>query len=179
MLNINSKTLHCGTNVSTEIFYIKDIKDSSCELTNESDFHIKVENKEKINITFLKIDKCFFSDSDRFKKCDCAVFSKEKSYFIEIKEVENIEVLDSKLRKPSLKRKNLKKEATKQLIETINQFKKLGLNDLRNTNAIISIVPLTLNNYTSPISTRDQSVIADFMTKTGCPNLFIGNVIEF
>ncbi|MFN6085433.1 MAG: hypothetical protein ACK476_10965, partial [Fluviicola sp.] len=92
---------------------------------------------------------------------------------------ENIEVLDSKLRKPSLKRKNLKKEATKQLIETINQFKKLGLNDLRNTNAIISIVPLTLNNYTSPISTRDQSVIADFMTKTGCPNLFIGNVIEF
>lgn len=178
MLNLNHNTLECGTSVSSEFFYIKDIKGSTCELTNESDFHIKIDNKRKINLTFLKIDKCFFKDSDRFKKCDCAVFSNEKSYFIEIKEVENIKVLDSKSRNFSLKRKNLRKEATKQLIETINQFKKLGLNDLRNTNAIISIVPLTLNNYTSPISIRDQTVIADFMSKTGCPNLFLGNEFE-
>ena len=45
----------------------------------------RVINSVEKEITFLAIDKCLFFDSDRFKKCDCAIFDNDTLCFIEIK----------------------------------------------------------------------------------------------
>lgn len=167
----------CSELIDLKEFYVKDIKNSHCIISSEKDYHIKVSNPNAKQINFLKIDKCFFKDSDKLKKCDCSLNSNSEIYFIEIKEIENTFDLTSK--QDHVKRKNIRKEAKKQLIETINKFKKEGLTDLKNTNAIISLIPMLNPNYSKLITIKEQSVIDDFMTKTGCPNIYEGNLIEF
>lgn len=167
----------CCELITLPEFLIRDIKNSHCIISDESNFHLKVKNPDLKSINFLKIDKCFFNDSDKLRKCDCSLNTESEIYFIEIKELENAFELTNK--QDHIKRKNIRKEAKKQLIVTINRFKKLGLTDLKNTKAIISLVPRLNPNYTKLISIKEQSVIDDFMTKTGCPNIYEGNLIEF
>lgn len=166
----------CIETVSDTIFYIKDQKKNEpCSLSSKADYHLIVNNIENRNISFVKIDKCFYKDSDG-KKCDCAVSTSEKIYFIEIKELENVADLHEK--KDHSKRKTIRKEAKKQLVNTIVEFKKKGLYDLKNTFAVITLIPKLDENYSKLIGIKDQSTIDEFMLKTGCPNLFEGNLID-
>lgn len=164
----------CVEKVSDNIFYIKDLRNEPCTFSSSSDYHLIINNPRNENISFIKIDKCIFKDSDG-KKCDCAVCSSEKLIFIEIKELEN--VVDLNQKKDHSKRKTIRKEAKKQLANTINEFKKNGLNDLKNTFAVITLIPKLQDNYSKLIGIKDQNTIEEFMLKTGCPNLFEGNVI--
>lgn len=92
-------------------FWIYDCDDEyRCYVKTDED-QFCVINESENNIYFLAIDKCMFSDTDQFEKCDCAVFNDEVFAFIEIKK--------SKKRTKSQN----KKKAKSQLISTINVFK--------------------------------------------------------
>ena len=121
------------------------------------------------SIHFLKIDKCVFDDGHG-KRCDCAVFNENESYFVEIKELEDFR---------SSKRNKKRSEAKKQLIASINDFKAMGTLDLTQVTAVIALVPSLTERIPTLIKTKDQGVIDDFLTKCGCPNIFEGNHIEF
>lgn len=165
----------CVETVSDKIFYIKDQKNEPCTLSSKNDFHLIIRNENCNCISFVKIDKCIYKDSDG-KKCDCAIFSSQKLYFVEIKELENVADLNQK--KDHSKRKTVRREAKKQLVNTIKEFKKSGLSDLKNTFAVITLIPKLDENYSKIIGIKDQNSIEEFMLKTGCPNLFEGNLID-
>jgi hypothetical protein len=166
---------NCCTLHNDSILYVKDGNNSSCFLSNENDFHIKVTNNVEKLISFLKIDKCIFNDGDE-SKCDLSLADAEKIYFIEIKELETNDLYDLKHTKRNKKRR----EAKEQLASTINEFKKTkGLKNLTKVNAVIALISKLDKNYSRIISTKDQGVIDDFMDLCGCPNIYEGNLIEF
>lgn len=154
-----------------DYFYIKDIKNKQCIISTETDFHLKILNRNNQNISFLKIDKCVFDDSDK-EKCDCLVANEELIYFAEIKELENFDSHSKKSKK--------RKKAGDQLINTINNFKIIHPEIiLKNVFAVIVLLPKLEDNYLKIISLKDQNVIDKFLEKCGCPNVFEGNQIEF
>ena len=91
-------------------FEVYDCEDEKRCYICEQDGHFKILNPSKQEIGFLAVDKCLFSDNDKFKKCDCIIFNEETICFIEIKEC-----------KPK-RRKNHKSNAIKQLKSTIDIF---------------------------------------------------------
>jgi len=170
IINQNSYP-NCCKVIVDEFIYIKDIKNKQCIISTENDYHLNILNPKNQNISFLKIDKCVFDDSDA-EKCDCLVANEDFIYFAEIKELENF---DSHTRK-SKKRK----KAGDQLINTINNFKILHPEILlKNVFAVIVLLPKLEDNYLKIISLKDQTVIDKFLEKCGCPNVFEGNQIEF
>lgn len=161
----------CCEIITDDFFYIKDVEKSHCIISNENDFHLKILNPKKQNISFLKIDKCVFDDSDD-EKCDCLVANEDLIYFTEIKELENFDSHSKKSKK--------RKKAGNQLINTINNFK-INHPDilLRNVFAVIVLLPKLEDNYLKIISLKDQNVIDKFLETCGCPNVLEGNQIEF
>lgn len=161
----------CCEIINNEEIYIKDIKNNTCVISNKGDFHFNITNKNKKDISFLKIDKCVFNDGDG-EKCDCAIADDELIFFIEIKELENFE--------SHHKRSKKRKKAKDQLIETINIFKEKYLEiDLKKVFGVIALQPKIDDNYIKIITSKEQTVIDDFIEKCGCPNVFEGNYIEF
>ena len=102
-------------------FSIYDSEIGRCFIQKEEDsvIHFTVKNPNQKEIGFLAIDKCIFMDSDKIKRCDCAVFDNKTFCFIEIKETNQ--------RKSENSRK-----AKEQLLITINEFKnKIDFSDKR------------------------------------------------
>jgi hypothetical protein len=166
----NNILIGCSEKVSDQLIYVKDFFGGTSEISDESEAHVIVNNSNSKEVTFLKIDKCVFGDGDRVKKSDFGLFTVNHSYFVEIKEIQS-DSHDS--------RKKKRKEATLQLIETINSFKQqFGLTDLKKTTAVIALIPTFESDYRKIISSREQGVINEFMTKCGCPNIKEGNYIE-
>ena len=155
----NSTLHHCSEKIRDNRFHVKDVFGATCEICTKSEAHVTINNEYAKEVTFLKIDKCVFGDGERdLKKCDCGIFTNNHAYFVEIKEIQS-EKHDA--------RKKKRKEATKQLIQTINSFKLLGLTDLKNTTAVIALIPTFDLNYRKIISAREQGVINEFMSKCG------------
>ncbi len=156
-------------------FYIKDELNGQSIISNIDNYHLKVINKKKKKISFLKIDKCVFNDGDD-DKCDCSIASKELIYFVEIKELELFN--DSK--KSHIKRNKKRNEAREQLSNTINKLKLIHTElDVKNVNAIIALQPKFEDNYIKIITSKVQNVIDSFVESCGCPNIYEGNLIEF
>jgi len=161
----------CCEIITDDFIYIKDVKNSHCIISIENDYHLKILNPNNQNISFLKIDKCVFDDSDD-EKCDCLVANKDLIYFAEIKELENFD--------SHVKKSKKRKKAGDQLINTINDFKVLHPEIiLKNVIAVIVLLPKLEDNYLKIISLKDQNVIDKFLERCGCPNVFEGNQIEF
>jgi hypothetical protein len=102
-------------------FSIYDSEIGRCFIQKKDDeiTHFTVKNPNQKEISFLAIDKCVFMDSDKIKRCDCAVFDNKTFCFIEIKETNN--------RKSENSRK-----AKEQLLTTIKEFKdKIDFSDKR------------------------------------------------
>ena len=102
-------------------FSIYDSEMGRCFIQKEEDsvIHFTVKNPNKKEIGFLAIDKCIYLDSDKIKRCDCAVFDNKTFCFIEIKETNQ--------RKSENSRK-----AKEQLLTTIKEFKdKIDFSDKR------------------------------------------------
>lgn len=151
--------------------YIKDINNSSCIISNEDDYHVHVINKKNKDISFLKIDKCVYNDGDD-KKCDFAVADDDIAYFVEVKELENFD--------SHSKRNSKRKEAKRQLINTIKLFiDKYPEIDTLKISAVIALLPKLEEGYISVINIKTQTVIDEFIEKCGCPNIYEGNQIEF
>lgn len=162
---------NCCEVISDDLIYIKDIKNKHCIISSENDYHLSILNPTNQNISFLKIDKCVYDDSDD-EKCDCLVPNEDLIYFAEIKELENF---DSHSKKSKKRRK-----AADQLINTINNFKIIHPEIvLKNVFAVIVLLPKLEDNYLKIISLKDQNVIDKFLEKCGSPNVFEGNQIEF
>lgn len=170
MLRSSHVSPDCLTLVNETPFYIKDQESGSCELSTADNWDLKVENKTKNPVHFFKIDKCVFNDGHG-KRCDCAVFNENESYFVEIKELENFD--------STRKRKERRSAAKKQLIASINDFKGFGLRNLSKVTAVIALSPALETKIPTLITTRDQATIDEFLTQCGCPNLVQGNYIEF
>lgn len=165
----NNTLIGCSEKVSDQWIYVKDVFGGTSEISAEAEAHVIVNNSDSKEVTFLKIDKCVYGDGDRVKKSDFGLFTVDHSYFVEIKEIQS----DN-----HSSRKKKRKEATLQLIETINSFKQLGLADLKRTTAVIALIPTFESDFRKIISSREQGVINEFMTKCGCPNIKEGNYIE-
>ena len=112
---------HSGANKCHEIqkgaeFHIYDSdegKSKICE--NEEPHHFSVVNPNEKSISFLAIDKCLISDSERgMGRCDCAVFDDSTFCFVEIKAIttENANSIDAH-----------RKKSRDQLLNTIRRFK--------------------------------------------------------
>ena len=102
-------------------FSIYDSEMGRCFIQREEDsvIHFTVKNLNQKEIGFLAIDKCIYLDSDKIKRCDCAVFDNKTFCFIEIKETNQ--------RKSENSRK-----AKEQLLTTIKEFKdKIDFSDKR------------------------------------------------
>ena len=161
----------CCEVINDEFIYIKDVQKSSCILSNSEDYHFNINNKNKIDISFLKIDKCLFDDGDD-EKCDCAIANDDLIFFIEIKELENYD--------SHQKRNKKRRDAKDQLIATINVFKEKYFSlDLKKVFGVIALQPKLEENYIKIITSKEQNVIDDFIERCGCPNVFEGNYIEF
>ncbi|RQO35163.1 hypothetical protein DBR39_19570 [Chryseobacterium sp. KBW03] len=162
----------CITEHNDIEIYIKDINNSSCEISSKIDFDVVIENKKGEKISFLKIDKCVYQDGDgQGRKCDLSINNSEKVYFIEIKSIkkENLQ--------KALKTNDRKDDALDQLIQTINKFKnRFPTISLRNVNAVIALKP-NINIYSQPIQTAEQVRINQLLTSCGTPNLYLGNKI--
>lgn len=161
----------CCEIIKDENIFIKDIEGGQSRLVTSEDFDIHIKNSNNKNISFLKIDKCIYNDTDE-EKCDCAVADEELIFFIEIKELENFDSHG--------KRNKKRKKAKSQLIATINNFKEMFPEiDLLNVHPIIALTPKLDTGYVSLITIKDQNTIDEFIEKCGCPNIFEGNYIEF
>jgi hypothetical protein len=165
----------CCEYIEDVMFFIKDEPNGVSNISNKDDYHLKIINNNKQKVSFLKIDKCVFNDSNA-KKCDCSLANHEKIYFVEIKELELYD--DSK---KSQNKKNKKRiEAREQLSNTINNLKLVHAElDLKNVYAIIALQPKLEDNYIKIITSKVQNVIDSFIESCGCPNIYEGNVIEF
>lgn len=165
----------CCSYIYEEAFYIKDSLGGQSVISNSDDYHVKVVNKNKQIISFLKIDKCVYNDGDS-DKCDCVVANNEFIYFIEIKELELFD--DSQ--KSHSKRSKKRVEAREQLSNTIKKLKfQHDKMDLKKVYAIIALSPKLEDNYIKIISLKVQNVIDRFIESCGCPNIYEGNLIEF
>lgn len=159
---------------SDDELHIKDIDNGSCEISNKDDFDIIIKNPTKKNLSFLKIDKCVYTDGDRKgRKCDLSISDDLDVYFIEIKSIKE-ENFDK-----TLKTDDKKDDALDQLIQTINKFKiRFPSIKLRNVHAVIALKP-KVNIYSQPIQTAEQVRINELFTNSGTPNLYTGNKITF
>jgi hypothetical protein len=161
----------CCENVNEEKIFIKDIVNSQAILSDENNYHFVVVNKQKKDISFLKIDKCVFNDGDG-KKCDFALADENHIFFIEVKGLEKFD--------DHLKKKNKRSEAKKQLIETIKFFKhKYPALDLKQVFAIVALYPVLDDSYIKIVTLKEQLVIDKFIDECGCPNISEGNYLEF
>lgn len=161
----------CCHIIQDENIFIKDEVKGQSRLTTIEDFDFHIKNSKNKNISFLKIDKCVYNDSNE-EKCDCAVADEDLIFFIEIKELGKF---DNHIRK-----NKKRKKAKSQLIATINNFKVLFPEiNLLKVHPIIALVPKLEAGYVSLISIKEQNVIDEFIEKCGCPNIFEGNYIEF
>ena len=62
---INQKSYpNCCEVITKDYIFIKDVKNKQCDISTENDYHLKILNPKNQNISFLKIDKCVFDDSD-------------------------------------------------------------------------------------------------------------------
>lgn len=161
---------NCLETMTVSPSFIKDKESGCCEQSTSNDWDVKVEFDLNESVQFLKIDKCVYGDGHG-KRCDCVVYNEDKSYFVEIKELEDFGSHD--------KRKGKRKDAKKQLIATINDFKTMGTMDLTKVTAVITLIPSLTERVPILIQTKDQEVIDDFLTKCGCPNIYEGNHIVF
>ncbi len=158
----------CSERINDSAFWVRDTESGVCELCNESLAQLHVINNKELDVTLLKIDGCADSGMTG-KRCDCSISTSSKIYFIEFKEKEDFS-----------KKKSLRKSvqlAKKQLVETINSFAVYNL-DLVNTHAVVALTPKLPHSYRKIVGTGTQSHIADFLSKTGCPNFDIGNIIN-
>lgn len=127
---------NCHKIINDDYFELLDCKDKECELVceNKSEYNFKVYNDKKIDINFVPIDKCIFTDGDG-KKCDCLLYTDNELSFIEIKNPSNTD-------HGSKQRKNLKRIAVEQLENTIKEFKNiinLDSYSFKNIEAILSL----------------------------------------
>lgn len=166
----HSAIANCLETTNQSLFFVKDVIGSGCEFSDESNAHVTIKNHSSKIASFLKIDKCIFDDSDG-KKCDFSVSSDSTIYFVEIKGLEKFD--------DHLKRSKKRREARTQLANTINEFKKsFGLIDLKNTNAVVALIPNPINNYRKVVLPGAQVVIDQFDSDCGCSNIYEGNLIE-
>ena len=154
--------------------YIKDIENSSCEISDENNYDVIIQNGNRKKISFLKIDKCVYSDIDGLgRKCDLSIKDDINVYFIEIKSIKE-ENFDKKI-----KSQDKKDDALDQLIQTINKFKiKFPSIKIANVKAVIALKP-NINIYSQPIQSSEQVRINELLTKCGTPFLYTGNEIVF
>lgn len=170
--NLNFGT--CISNHSESEIYVKDIDNGSCEISHKNDFDVLINNPSQKKLSFLKIDKCVYTDGDgQGRKCDLSINDNLNVYFIEIKSIkqENFS--------KRLKTDDKKDDALDQLIQTINKFKiKFPSLNLRNVHAVIALKP-KINIYSQPIQTAEQVRINELLINCGTPNLYTGNKITF
>lgn len=122
----------------------------------------RVINSVEKEITFLAIDKCLFFDSDRFKKCDCAVFDNDTLCFIEIKACK------------FKRRKSNKKTAISQLKSTIKIFREQFKIDKK----IEAYLCIGMNPENPPRASNSDRILEfeeelDTMLFDGCQKEFI------
>lgn len=161
----------CCEIINSLDIYIKDFSDGQSKLVNNGDFDFQIRNELRKELSFLKIDKCVYDDSDN-EKCDCAIADENLIFFIEIKELEEFG--------NHLKKNKKRRKAKSQLINTIINFKNLFPDiNLINVFPVIALKPKIEDGYVSLITTKDQNSIDEFIEKCGCPNIFEGNYIEF
>ncbi|MFN3850976.1 MAG: hypothetical protein ACK4NY_16190 [Spirosomataceae bacterium] len=154
-------THNCLTFIKDIEFYIFEDENKVSQIGEDG--ILKVNNPNKKNIHFLRIDHCFLGDGDG-KKCDCAVFDDNTFCFVEmsIARMKN--------------RKEKQKDAVQQLENTIKLFEEKNISyGNRKIDALICF------NYrdtypSSPASKLNAYLqfLQDYNVK-----LNIGNQIEF
>ncbi|MCF2442458.1 hypothetical protein L0657_00720 [Dyadobacter sp. CY345] len=124
--------------------------------------HFAVKNPRNIEIHFLAIDKCIFTDLGP-SRCDCAVFTESDFCFLEIK-----------FSKKLGQRKRARETAQKQLQNTIYEFIKANISFHRlQLKAIICIV----GNNSYPVARAESlNAVVDFLDKFNA-ELLVGNEI--
>ena len=101
----------CYKILDNPIYYLEEIKDSTVQLKTEEEYwNLCLENENLKKILFLENENSIMKNEDS-KKCDWSIFENNNIYFIESKDV-----------KPRNRNKE-RKDATKQLIATIEFYK--------------------------------------------------------
>lgn len=101
----------CYKILDKSIYYLEEIKDSTVQLKTEEEYwNLCLENENLKKILFLENEYSIMKNEDS-KKCDWSIFENNNIYFIESKDV-----------KPRNRNKE-RKDATKQLIATIEFYK--------------------------------------------------------
>lgn len=148
----------CIETMNDEKFQILDQSPGKCIISDDGDFQVINPNKKDIH--FLAIDHCLLPDD--IKKCDFAIFDDTLFVIVEMKNVK------------TKSRRVKKREAIKQLINTIEIFRKkidfVG-NDLE---AIICFAGKKIYPARSSSSNYHKDVFADY----DC-SLLEGNEKEF
>ena len=109
----------CYKILENYVYYLEEIKDSTVQFKNEEEYwNLCLENENLREILFLENEYSIMKNEDS-KKCDWAIFENKNIYFIESKDV-----------KPRNRNKE-RKDATKQLIATIEFYKsKINLDSI-------------------------------------------------
>lgn len=165
------KTSTCATKCAYEktnasLFYVFDDPDSTSTtpskiVTVDEIYQLTVENPESNEISFVKSDKCLFTDAT--SKCDCILFDDKKLYLVEIKS-------------SSTSTRNKKRhKAVEQLATTAQILIDNGI-DLSNLDA--KAVICFKRNDIYPIKASVNSQKAIFLEKYNM-KLEEGNVIDF
>lgn len=109
----------CYKILENSVYYFEEIKDSPAQLKTEEEYwNLCLENENLKEILFLENENSIMKNEDS-KKCDWSIFENNNIYFIESKDV-----------KPRNRSKE-RKDATKQLIATIEFYKsKINLDSI-------------------------------------------------
>jgi hypothetical protein len=149
---------------SLGFFFIYDEKGAKSEdpvriVGHDENYQLSVQNNDKKEICLIKTDNCLFTDEH--KKCDCILFSNDKFFLIEISEAGN--------------RSSKRKDAVKQLVETIEILKYSNVNL---TNYHKEAVICFKTDKTYPTSASSNSNRANFLSLYKI-DLREGNFIQF
>ncbi|MFH6994736.1 hypothetical protein [Flavobacterium sp. FlaQc-48] len=101
----------CYKILENHIYYLEEIKDSTVQLKTEEEYwNLCLDNEKLKKILFLENEYSIMKNEDT-KKCDWVIYENKNIHFIESKDV-----------KPRNRNKE-RKDATKQLITTIEFYK--------------------------------------------------------
>ena len=165
--------------ISCEMFDIFDPPGTNipCTVVAHGEGHFEVTNPTKKTLTFIQIDACLFNAQDG-GKCDFGLFDDATIILVELKKI------DHGTNSNSQKRTNKKRDAYKQLIDTLDLFinNELNLGEIDEMNLIVIAAVLDENgqqqSQRSPaILPNSQQLKARFERYNA--TLLIGNTYQF
>ena len=160
-----TETNGCLQTLNDKEFFVLDTDEKRCIVHFNAAIkkHFTVENPTERDIHFLAIDKCLFSDADRLKRCDFAVFDIKTFCFVEIKETTK-----------EGQRSAHNRTAKEQLKATIRAFKEQMSFSTKRIEAYLYV-----GNHSPRPARRTNDVSEEFDFATLGVELYHGNIKRF